>query len=339
MAEQPGPSPAQGRRTRWRSTSTRRRSAAERFLELYASGDRARARLRRRRATSSIRRRTDPDHFVHISYWEDREDFNRYWFSREMQQVRAEGRRAARTARAAAVGPRHRASLARPLLERTRRSSSSPDSPGGTTCSPPLFSFGQDPRWRKAMVGAVRATPERPGARCRDRDRARRRRARPALRLRGGRARPERADARRRARRSSTPTRDSRAASSSSSGEAEQLPFDDGEFDALTFTYLLRYVDDPAATLRELARVREAGRVDRHAGVRGPRAPPARALWRLYTQRRPAGARARWSRASGTEVGRFLGPSIAGFYRALSARRAWRALASGRDRIGRGASA
>ena len=38
-------------------------------------------------------------------------------------------------------------------------------------------------------------------------------------------------------------------------GEAERLPFADGEFDHLSFTYLLRYVDDPAATLRELARV------------------------------------------------------------------------------------
>ena len=40
---------------------------------------------------------------------------------------------------------------------------------------------------------------------------------------------------------------------------AEALPFADGEFDALTFTYLLRYVDDPAATLRELARVVRPG--------------------------------------------------------------------------------
>jgi demethylmenaquinone methyltransferase/2-methoxy-6-polyprenyl-1,4-benzoquinol methylase len=38
-------------------------------------------------------------------------------------------------------------------------------------------------------------------------------------------------------------------------GEAEHLPFADDEFDALTFTYLLRYVDDPAAVLRELVRV------------------------------------------------------------------------------------
>ena len=38
-------------------------------------------------------------------------------------------------------------------------------------------------------------------------------------------------------------------------GSADALPFGDGEFEALTFTYLLRYVDDPAVTLRELARV------------------------------------------------------------------------------------
>ena len=45
-------------------------------------------------------------------------------------------------------------------------------------------------------------------------------------------------------------------------GQAEQLPFADGEFDALTFTYLLRYVDDRAATMRELARVvRPGGRI------------------------------------------------------------------------------
>ena len=40
---------------------------------------------------------------------------------------------------------------------------------------------------------------------------------------------------------------------------AQSLPFDDGEFDGLTFTYLLRYVDDPPAVLRELARVVRPG--------------------------------------------------------------------------------
>ncbi len=96
-------------------------------------------------------------------------------------------------------------------------------------------------------------------------------------------------------------------------GEAEQLPFPDCSFDALTFTYLLRYVDDPAATVRELARVvRPGGRVaSLEFGV--PPWLPARLAWRFYTA---VGlpvlgrlASSEWSR-----VGRFLGPSIRGFY-------------------------
>src|SRR5579875_1280007 len=35
----------------------------------------------------------------------------------------------------------------------------------------------------------------------------------------------------------------------------EQLPFPDATFDACTFTYLLRYVTDPGATVAELSRV------------------------------------------------------------------------------------
>src|SRR6266851_2113286 len=60
---------------------------------------------------------------------------------------------------------------------------------------------------------------------------------------------------------------------------AESLPFGDGEFDALTFTYLLRYVEDPAVTLRELARVvKPAGQVaSLEFGV--PSAPVWRAGW------------------------------------------------------------
>ena len=46
-----------------------------------------------------------------------------------------------------------------------------------------------------------------------------------------------------------------RARHARSRARPRRLPFADGEFDHLTFTYLLRYVDDPAATLRELARV------------------------------------------------------------------------------------
>jgi demethylmenaquinone methyltransferase/2-methoxy-6-polyprenyl-1,4-benzoquinol methylase len=95
--------------------------------------------------------------------------------------------------------------------------------------------------------------------------------------------------------------------------EAERLPFGDRSFDALTFTYLLRYVDDPPATMRELARVlRPGGRIaSLEFGI--PPWPPARAAWRLYTAAGlPLLGRA-VSRQWG-QVGGFLGPSIAGFY-------------------------
>ena len=99
-------------------------------------------------------------------------------------------------------------------------------------------------------------------------------------------------------------------------GEAERLPFADGEFDHLTFTYLLRYVDDPAATLAELARVvRPGGRIAcLEFGLPDP--PLWRPLWRLYTRLvlPPAG------RVFGTEwyeVGRFLGPNIEELYAKL----------------------
>src|SRR2546423_766563 len=64
---------------------------------------------------------------------------------------------------------------------------------------------------------------------------------------------------------------------------AESLPFPDDSFDHLTFTYLLRYVDDPAATMRELARVvRPGGRIAAlDFGV--PPNPILRTMWRAYT--------------------------------------------------------
>jgi len=93
---------------------------------------------------------------------------------------------------------------------------------------------------------------------------------------------------------------------------AESLPFPDESFDHLTFTYLLRYVDDPAATMRELARVvRPGGRIIAlDFGV--PANPVIRALWRVYTTiGLPIVGRAiseRWSR-----VGAFLRGSIERF--------------------------
>jgi demethylmenaquinone methyltransferase / 2-methoxy-6-polyprenyl-1,4-benzoquinol methylase len=96
-------------------------------------------------------------------------------------------------------------------------------------------------------------------------------------------------------------------------GQAESLPFADASFDALTFTYLLRYVDDPAATVRELARVvRPGGRVaSLEFGV--PPLALARVAWRFYTA---VGlpTLGRLASREWAQVGRFLGPSIRGFY-------------------------
>ena len=95
-------------------------------------------------------------------------------------------------------------------------------------------------------------------------------------------------------------------------GRAEALPFDNASFDGLTFTYLLRYVDEPSATLRELARVVRVGAPVASLEFAVPRNPIARAAWRGYTTiglPLLAGLVSRGWR----EVGRFLGPSIRAF--------------------------
>ena len=65
-------------------------------------------------------------------------------------------------------------------------------------------------------------------------------------------------------------------------GDASQLPFEDGSFDALTFTYLFRYVDDPAATLSELARVVRPGGTVAGLEFGLPEHPFVRAAWEAY---------------------------------------------------------
>jgi demethylmenaquinone methyltransferase/2-methoxy-6-polyprenyl-1,4-benzoquinol methylase len=94
-------------------------------------------------------------------------------------------------------------------------------------------------------------------------------------------------------------------------GRAEELPFADGAFDALTFTYLLRYVDDPGATLRELARVVRPGGVVAMLEFGVPRGV-WRPFWELYVRFGLPAAGAVVSPAW-RDVGRFLGPSIRGF--------------------------
>src|SRR6266508_4795289 len=145
-----------------------------------------------------------------------------------------------------------------------------------------VLSFGQNGRWRKAMVDAVTSPPpgrvldvatgtagvalmlaERTGAAVTGVDLT-------ANMLRRGRDRVERRGASRRIR--------------LLVGRAEQLPFPDSTFDALTFTYLLRYVSDPAATLRELGRVLKPGALMASLEFLVPRQTLWRASWWLYTR-------------------------------------------------------
>jgi demethylmenaquinone methyltransferase/2-methoxy-6-polyprenyl-1,4-benzoquinol methylase len=98
-------------------------------------------------------------------------------------------------------------------------------------------------------------------------------------------------------------------------GSAEALPFPDASFDHLTFTYLLRYVDSPGAVLRELSRVVRPGGTVAMLEFALPRGI-WRPLWELYVRfGLPVAGRAispGWH-----EVGRFLGPSIRGFWHTL----------------------
>jgi demethylmenaquinone methyltransferase / 2-methoxy-6-polyprenyl-1,4-benzoquinol methylase len=95
-------------------------------------------------------------------------------------------------------------------------------------------------------------------------------------------------------------------------GRAEALPFATSEFDALTFTYLLRYLDDVPATLRELVRVVRPGGVVAMLEFGLP-SGVWRPLWELYVRVGLPSAGAVVSSGWG-DVGRFLGPSIRGFY-------------------------
>ncbi len=103
-------------------------------------------------------------------------------------------------------------------------------------------------------------------------------------------------------------------------GEADRLPFPDGSFAGLTFTYLFRYVDDPAATLRELARVVVPGGTIAGLEFGVPPNPLARSLWRLYVGVGLPLA-GRLISPGWKEVGDFLGPSIEDLWRRLPVER------------------
>jgi demethylmenaquinone methyltransferase / 2-methoxy-6-polyprenyl-1,4-benzoquinol methylase len=95
---------------------------------------------------------------------------------------------------------------------------------------------------------------------------------------------------------------------------AEALPFASESFDAVSFTYLLRYVEDPGATIAELARVIRPGGQMASLDFYVPPNIAWRGAWRAYTRfllplaGAVLGGRAWW------DVGRFLGPNIEGHY-------------------------
>lgn len=97
-------------------------------------------------------------------------------------------------------------------------------------------------------------------------------------------------------------------------GRAEALRFADASFDAASFTYLLRYVADPAATMRELARVLRPGGVMASLEFFVPPNAACRFAWRAYTRVALPAAGFALGGGAWWRVGTFLGPNIEAFY-------------------------
>jgi demethylmenaquinone methyltransferase/2-methoxy-6-polyprenyl-1,4-benzoquinol methylase len=186
-----------------------------------------------------------------------------------------------------------------------------------------LLSFGQDPRWRSFLVSrippdALRVLDVATGTAAVAIELAR---AQSKRSVTGVDQSPEMLEAGR--------DRIAQAALSERielrEGRAEALPLADGEVDALTFTYLLRYVDDVPATLRELTRVVRPGGTVAMLEFGLPRAA-WRPLWELYVRVGLPAAGAVVS-PGWRDVGSFLGPSIRDFWRQWPEQRlldAWR---------------
>jgi demethylmenaquinone methyltransferase/2-methoxy-6-polyprenyl-1,4-benzoquinol methylase len=173
-----------------------------------------------------------------------------------------------------------------------------------------VMSFGQDGRWRRFMVSKVNAVPGSlvldvaAGTGLVSRELAARKRLRVVS-----------FDATEPMLRAGLPANELAGLGAQITpvlGRAERLPFPDETFDALTFTYLFRYVDDPAAAMRELARVVRPGGTIATLEFHVPEQPLLRAGWYAYTR----GALPVIGSLAGRawrETGRFLGPSISRF--------------------------
>jgi demethylmenaquinone methyltransferase/2-methoxy-6-polyprenyl-1,4-benzoquinol methylase len=185
-----------------------------------------------------------------------------------------------------------------------------------------ILSFGQDPRWRRALAAASRVPS---GGRALDVATGTGAVAREVLRRNPGasvvgldQSEPMLREGIRRSAGSEV-----RGRAGFVLGRAERLPFPDESFDAVTFTYLLRYVDDPESTVAELARVLRPGGTMAGLEFHVPD-EPWRRVWSGYCRGvMPAIGRAvspAWH-----EVAAFLGPSIETFVRAhpLTEQLAW----------------
>ena len=170
-----------------------------------------------------------------------------------------------------------------------------------------IMSFGQDARWRRFMVSKLGAAPGSlvldvaAGTGLVSRELAARRRVNVVA-----------LDASEPMLRAGVPANELAGLSQQIRpvlGRAETLPFADGAFDAVTFTYLVRYVEDPAATIRELARVLRPGGAIASLEFHVPQRPMLRTGWYAYTRGVlpvvGSFVSPQWRR-----TGVFLGPSI-----------------------------
>ena len=169
-----------------------------------------------------------------------------------------------------------------------------------------VLSFGQDPRWRRFLVNRVAAGP---GETVLDVATGTGAVAIELVRQKGCRVvgldqSPEMlAEARRRV----------PLGVELVEGDADHLPFDDASFAALTFTYLLRYVDDPGPTLAELGRVVKPGGTVAGLEFAIPENPVARSAWEAYV-RIGLPMAGRLISPGWSNVGSFLGPSARDFW-------------------------
>jgi demethylmenaquinone methyltransferase / 2-methoxy-6-polyprenyl-1,4-benzoquinol methylase len=95
-------------------------------------------------------------------------------------------------------------------------------------------------------------------------------------------------------------------------GSAEEIAFEEGSFDALTTGYLLRYLDDPRATMSHLLRLIRPGAPFALLDFGVPPNIVARGAWHLYTG---VGlpVLGRLVSRGWADVGRYLRPSILKF--------------------------